>query len=55
MAIDCNLRKSLSADYKKYFQDYCSSLINLPADFKYPFTLHFSDGSLEVLWAETKD
>ena len=24
-AIDCDLRRSLSADYKKYFQDYCSN------------------------------
>ena len=55
IAIDSDLRTSLCEDHRKYFSDYYNGPITLPKNHKYPFTLHFDDGSIQLLWAETKE
>lgn len=46
LAVDIDLRQTLCEEHRKYFYDYHNGPIALPTDFKFPFSLHFSDGSL---------
>lgn len=53
--IDIELNLTLCSNYRQVFRSYYNYKILLPKEFPYPLALHFTDGSIQLLWAATEE
>ena len=51
VSVKTDLNRELCRDYQYVFKNLLEYKIHLPKEFSYPLALHFSDGTIQLLWA----